>query len=425
VTTTLTVYGPPGTALPSTGFWSRTRKAGAIYVALGLLAAVLFGLLAKAGTDARFTLSATAAGKSLPVPARAGAIGFGLVCAVAGAGLLSGRLARWFGWLTALALTTFLISFLCWQVAGNVMPLGDVGSNTVRGATPLVFGALAGVLCERTAVINVAIEGQLLTGAFAGALFGSVLASIWLGLIAAALGGVLIAALLAVLSIRYLVDQVVLGVVLNLFALGLTGFLFTQLMQKNADRYNFPPIMSAWNIPGLSKIPLLGPALFQQNVLVYVAIVLVIVIHFGLFHTRWGLRTRAVGEHPTAADTVGIRVRGTRYRNVLIAGVIAGVGGAFLTLGGVGSFTQNMSAGRGYIALAALIFGRWSPVGATLAALLFGFFGALASALFSINSAIPNEFLSMLPYLVTIIAVAGLVGRVRAPAADGKPYIKG
>jgi simple sugar transport system permease protein len=425
VTTTLTVYNAPGTAAPATGFWSRRRKAGAVYLTLGLLAAVLFGVLAKAGSDARFTLSSTTTGTSLPIPARAGAIGFGLLCALAGAGLLSGRFTRWFGWLTALALTAFLAAFLCWQVGGNVMPLGDVGSNTVRGATPLVFGALAGVLCERTAVINVAIEGQLLTGAFAGALFGSVLTSIWLGLVAAALGGVLIAALLAVLAIRYLVDQVVLGVVLNLFALGLTGFLFTQLMQPNSDRYNFPPIMTAWKVPGLSKIPLLGPALFQQNVLVYVAIVLVVVIHFGLFHTRWGLRTRAVGEHPTAADTVGIRVRGTRYRNVLVAGVIAGVGGAFLTLGGVGSFTQNMAAGRGYIALAALIFGRWSPVGATLAAVLFGFFGALSSALFSINSAIPNEFLSMLPYLVTIIAVAGLVGRVRAPAADGKPYLKG
>jgi simple sugar transport system permease protein len=153
--------------------------------------------------------------------------------------------------------------------------------------------------------------------------------------------------------------------------------------------------------------------------------VLVVLVHVALFHTRWGLRTRAVGEHPTAADTVGIRVRGTRYRNVLLAGVVAGLGGAFLTLGGVGSFTNNMTAGRGYIALAALIFGRWSPVGATLAALLFGFFGALATALSTIGSSIPNEFLTMLPYIATVIAVAGLVGRVRAPGADGKPYVKG
>jgi simple sugar transport system permease protein len=427
--TTLTVYDTPTVAAPVAGFWTRSRKAGAVYVALGLLAAIVFGILARSGADARFTLTTTAIGHSLPIPAKPGAIGFGLVCALSGATLLYIRGHRFFGLLTAASLLTFLASFLCWQVAANVqlnvLPLGEVGSSTVRGATPLVFGALAGVLCERTAVINVAIEGQMLSGAFAAALFGTVATSVWVGLIAAAVGGVLIAALLAVLAIRYLVDQVVLGVVLNLLALGLTGFLFTQLMQPQADKYNFPPIMSAWNIPGLEKIPLLGPSLFQQNGLVYLAIVLVVVIHLALFYTRWGLRTRAVGEHPTAADTVGIKVRGTRYRNVLLAGLVAGVGGAFLTLGGVGSFTTNMTAGRGYIALAALIFGRWSPVGATLAAVLFGFFGALGSALTSINSAIPSEFLSMLPYVATIIAVAGLVGRVRAPAADGKPYIKG
>jgi simple sugar transport system permease protein len=153
--------------------------------------------------------------------------------------------------------------------------------------------------------------------------------------------------------------------------------------------------------------------------------VLVIVIQVALFRTRWGLRTRAVGEHPTAADTVGIKVNLTRYRNVLLAGVIAGIGGASLTIGGVGSFNQNMTNGKGFIALAALIFGRWSPVGATLAALLFGFFDALGVFLSQSNSPIPSEFLSMLPYLVTIIAVAGLVGRVRAPAADGQPYVKG
>lgn len=428
MTTTLTVYDTPAAA-PTSGFWSRARRGGVIYLGLGVLAAVLFGTLAHAGVDARFAAGTTASSASLPIPAQPGAIGFGLLCALAGAALLPARASRWFGWLTALALTAFLLSFLCWQLSVNpglnVLPLGDVGASTVRGATPLVFGALGGVLCERTAVINVAIEGQLLTGAFAGALFGTVFASIWLGLLAAAVGGVLISALLAVLAVRYLVDQVVLGVVLNLFALGLTGFLFTQLMQPNADKYNFPPILSSWNVPLLSKIPLVGPTLFQQNALVYVAILLVVAVHFGLFHTRWGLRTRAVGEHPTAADTVGIRVRGMRYRNVLLAGVIAGIGGAYLTLGGVGGFNQNMTNGRGYIALAALIFGRWSPGGATLAALLFGFIGAIASALTSINSAIPSEFLNMLPYIVTMIAVAGLVGRVRAPAADGKPYIKG
>jgi simple sugar transport system permease protein len=163
---------------------------------------------------------------------------------------------------------------------------------------------------------------------------------------------------------------------------------------------------------------------FQSNIFGYLAIVLVVVVHVALFRTRWGLRTRAVGEHPTAADTVGIKVAWTRYRNVLLAGLIAGAGGAFLTIGAVGNFNSNMTNGRGFIALAALIFGRWSPVGATLAALLFGFTSALGSFLGVIGSTIPNQFLAMLPYVVTIVAVAGLVGRVRAPAADGQPYVK-
>ncbi|MBO0871571.1 MAG: ABC transporter permease [Micromonosporaceae bacterium] len=421
--TTLTVYEAAAGVAPTAGYWNRARKTGAVLIGLGLLAAVLCGLAAKAGADARFTLAAATTGRSVPVPARPGAIAFGLLCALAGAVLLTRFGARLVGTLTAIGLVAVIASALCWQVAGQIMPLGDVGSSTIQSATPLVFGAMAGVLCERSGVINVAIEGQLLSGAFLGALFGTIAASIWIGLLAAMLGGVVIAALLAVLAIRYLVDQVVLGVVLNLFVLGMTGFLFTQVMQKNSDRYNFPPILPAWQVPGLSKIPLLGPALLRQNALVYLAIVLVVAVHFALFRTRWGLRTRAVGEHPTAADTVGIRVRGTRYRNVLLAGVFAGLGGAYLTLGGVGGFTNNMTNGRGYIALAALIFGRWSPVGATLAALLFGFFGALATFL-GLTSSIPNEFLAMLPYIVTIVAVAGLVGRVRAPAADGKPYVK-
>ncbi|SRR6266498_2123011 len=424
MTTTLTVYDTPRTK-PATGYWSRPRKAGVVYLTLGVLVAVLFGALAKAGADARFSWGTSIGGGGLSIPARAGAVGFGLLCALSGAALLTGRAGRWLRWLSGLALAGLVLSFLCWQVAGNEMPLGSTAQATVRAALPLVLGALCGVLCERSGVINVAIEGQLLTGAFAAALVGTVAASAWLGLVAAALGGVFIAALLAVLAIRYLVDQVVLGVVLNVLALGLTGFLFTQLMQQHGDKYNFPPTFDSWRIPGLASIPILGPALFDTNIFGYLAIVLVLVVHFGLFRTRWGLRTRAVGEHPTAADTVGISVRGTRYRNVLLGGVIAGLGGASLTIGDVGTFSNNMSNGKGFIALAALIFGRWSPIGATLAALLFGFTGALAGYLPLVGSQIPSEFLNMLPYAATIIAVAGLVGRVRAPAADGQPYVKG
>jgi general nucleoside transport system permease protein len=427
---TLTVYSAPGAVVPTTGFWTRARRAGAAFTGLGVLAAVLFGALARAGGHARFTFTTDITGSHLDIPARPGAIGFGAACALCGLVLLArGRAARLLVPLTGLAIALLVLSFLCWQVSvgknSTALPLGQLSHSTVKAALPLIFGAIAGVLCERSGVINVAIEGQLLTGAFAGALFGTIFASTWIGLLAAALGGVFIAGLLAVLAIRYLVDQVVLGVVLNLFALGLTGFVFSQLMAPHQDKYNFAEVFPTWSIPGLSDIPVLGPALFQGNIFLYLAIALVTVVHFGLFYTRWGLRTRAVGEHPTAADTMGVRVRWTRYRNVLLAGVVAGVGGAYLVLGDVGSFNANQTNGRGFIALAALIFGRWSPIGATLAALLFGFTDALAKGLGSIGSTIPQEFLSMLPYLATIVAVAGLVGRVRAPAADGQPYVKG
>lgn len=421
--TTLEPAAPELVARPS--WWTRPRKVGASLVILGVAAAVLFGALAKGGRDARFTFGTSTAGAGISIPDKAGAIGFGVLCAACGAALLAGVPARWLRWLASLGGFGFVMSFLCWQVAGHTTPLGDLTQGSVLVAIPLVFGAMGGVIGERTGVVNVAIEGQILFGAFLGALMGTVAASAWAGLLAAAVAGALVGVLLAVLAIRYLVDQVVLGVVLNLLVLGLTSFLYLRVMQSDPEKYNDPPRFESWAIPGLSKIPLVGPALFDGNVLLYIAIVLVIVVHVGLFHTRWGLRTRAVGEHPTAADTVGIRVRGTRYRNVIVAGAIAGLGGAFLTVGNVGQFNINMSAGKGFIALAAVIFGRWTPVGATLAALLFGFSGKLAQLLGVLGSSIPNEFLGMLPYLATIIAVAGLVGQVRAPAADGKPYVQG
>ncbi|HEX6498313.1 MAG TPA: ABC transporter permease [Micromonosporaceae bacterium] len=406
------------------GFWTRARKAGTVYLVLGLIATIGFG--AAAGTRAaKFTFTQNADGAHVTIPAAPGAIGFGLLCVIAGLVLLSGRAGRLFGWMTGLAMVGFVGSFLCWQVEGTFMPLGDIAQGSLYLALPLILGALGGVLCERSAVINVAIEGQFLMGAFAGAFVGSLFASAWVGLIAAAAGGLFIGALLAILAIRYLVDQVVLGVVLNLLALGLTGFLYEAVLQPRVEDYNNPPTFPTWHVPVLSKIPILGPMIFQANVITYIALALVVIVHVALFHTRWGLRTRAVGEHPTAADTVGIKVLAVRYRNVLMAGVIAGVGGAFFTLGSVGAFTKNMTAGKGFIALAALIFGRWSPIGAFLAALLFGFADKLQLFLSAIGSDIPSQFLSMLPYLVTILAVAGLVGKVRAPAADGKPYVKG
>jgi general nucleoside transport system permease protein len=425
---TVTVDSLPAAA-PATGFWTRNRTVGLILVVLGALATVTFGSLADA-QDARFTLSEDAAGAALSINGVVGAIAFGIIAVGAGATLLAGVDKRWFGLLFGIGVVALVVSFLCWQISSarpglNYMPLVDVMRGTFNLALPLIFGALGGVLCERSGVINVAIEGQLLMGSFAGALVGTIAASAWIGLIGAALGGVLISAILAFLAIRYLVDQVVLGIVLNLFAVGLTGFLYERLMQTNQTGYNQPPRFPEWKIPGLSEIPVIGPVLFHANIFLYLALGLVLVIQFGLFYTRWGLRTRSVGEHPTAADTVGVRVRGMRYRNVLLGGLVAGIGGAFYTLALVSQFTKNMINGKGFIALAAMIFGRWSPTGALLAALFFGFADKLATYLGGIGSDIPNQFLAMVPYLATILAVAGLVGRVRAPAADGKPYVKG
>ncbi|MDI6099781.1 ABC transporter permease [Actinoplanes sp. NEAU-A12] len=421
---TATVEEPTEVVAAPEPFWTRQRRLGLALILLGGLAAAVFGALAPS-EDARFTLSENAEGAALSINGQYGAVLFGVLALVAGGALFAGLLKRWSNALLSAGILAFVLSFLCWQVAGEFMPLVDTTDGTLQLALPLILGALAGVLGERSGVVNVAIEGQFLMGAFAGALVGTMATSVWVGLVSAAVGGMIIAGILAVLSIRYLVDQTVVGMVLNLFALGITGFLYERLMQPDAPTYNTPPQMPEWRIPGLADIPVVGPVLFEANLLVWVALGLVVVIHFGLSRTRWGLRTRAVGEHPTAADTVGIRVRGLRYMNVLLGGVVAGIGGAYFTLVATGSFTKNMTAGAGFIALAALIFGRYTPFGAFGAALFFGFAQKLATYLGAIDSPVPSQFLNMLPYLATLIAVAGLVGRVRAPAADGLPYIKG
>jgi simple sugar transport system permease protein len=414
-----------GLAIP-TGYWTRERKTGAVITALGAIAAVLFGALAD-GTPARFAWGETVSGAAFEINGTVGAIVCGLVAVAAGLALLI--TGKRFGLFVSIGLLGFVFSALIWQICvspvADTMPLGSVAAITLAASVPLTFGALGGVLSERSGVVNVAIEGQLLTGAFCAAFFATVTGSFWVGLIAAALGGALISAILAALSIKYLVDQVVIGVVLNAFALGITGFLYEQIMRPSSADFNNPGRVPTWAVPGLSEIPVIGPALFRGNVLTYGALLAVLVLTLALFKTKWGLRTRAVGEHPAAADTVGIRVLGMRYLNVLIAGLVAGFGGAYFSMLSATSFTKNMTTGAGFIALAAVIFGRWHPVYAFLAALFFGFASALASFLNGISSPIPSQFVSMLPYVATIFAVAGLVGRVRAPAADGKPYIKG
>ncbi|MGM1016832.1 MAG: ABC transporter permease [Actinomycetota bacterium] len=327
-------------------------------------------------------------------------------------------------WITVVYVAVLLIGFLAWASAGGTLPLIGLLSGALALATPLIFGALGGVIGERVGVVNIAIEAQLLAGAFCAALVGSLTGSPWAGLVAAMVAGVLVSLVLAVFAITYFVNQVIVGVVLNVLVIGVTTFLFRQVLNTDTPRLNTPEPFTAVSIPVLSEIPILGPILFRQTVVVYLMYIVVFLVWFGLYRTRWGLRLRAVGEHPQAADTVGIKVAATRYRNMMLAGAIAGMGGAFFTLVSVPRFNPEMTAGAGFIALAAVIFGKWDPIKATLAALLFGFASNLQGVLSVIGSPVPSQFMLMLPYVVTIFAVAGLVGRSRAPAASGIPYIK-
>jgi general nucleoside transport system permease protein len=317
----------------------------------------------------------------------------------------------------------FVLGFLTWAAADGQLSLVGLFRGTVARATPIALGALAGVMCERAGVINIAIEGQLLAAAFTAAVFSSLASNPWVGLAGGIGAGLLIALMLAGLSIKFKADQIVVGVVLIVFATGITSFLATQVLVPN-PHLNSPRRFPSLAIPVLSEIPLIGPVLFRQSILVFGMFASVLFLQYALFQTRWGLRLRSVGEHPKAADTVGIKVLATRYKAVLIGGVFAGIGGSFFTLDAVGSFSREMSGGRGFIALAAMLVGRYSPVGAFGAALIFGFADSLATSLQLLQVPVPSNLLLTAPYVVTLLVVAGLIGRLRVPAADGKPYTK-
>jgi len=317
------------------------------------------------------------------------------------------------------------LAFLCWAGAGKFLPFTSLLQGAIMLSVPLMFGSMSGLLCEKSGVINIAIEGQLLFAAFVSAVVASISQNIVWGLVSAPIAGALISLILAYFSIRFRVDQVILGFVINVLVLGLTNFFYTTLLIPYEDKWNMGGSFSTIPIPLLSKLPIIGPTLFNQTIIVYLMYVFVIFIQIALFKTRWGLRTRAIGELPIAADSVGIDVNRLRFKNVIIAGLVAGTGGAYFTVGAVGPFSQNMTAGAGFIALACLIFGKWTPRGAIIAALFFGFANSFQGNLSIIGVPIPSEFMLMVPYVATIIAVSGVVGRVRAPAADGIPYSRG
>ena len=403
----------------------RARAIGIVMVVLAAFVLWVFGFGVDGGDTSTFNLSLPGArfeDIKWEVDSRLLSIILAVIIAFLGGMVLRRTYLRWTNVALAVSLALTALSFLTWAAAGKSFSLVGMLVSTVVLSIPVTLGALSGLMCERVAVINIAIEGQLLTTAFVGTIVGSA-ANIWVGLVAAVATGALLGAVLAVLAIRYHIDQIIAGVVINIFALGLTSFLARRVLVAEPS-LNSPGRFASVKIPVLGDIPVIGPMFFDQNMFVYGTFLLVIAIHVGLFYTRWGLRSRSVGEHPKAADTVGIDVFRTRYRNVILGGCIAGFGGAFLTLSQVSRFEENMTAGIGFIGLAAMIFGRWMPLGALGAGLVFGFARALQQKLGILGTPIPSEFLSMLPYIVTIIVVAGVVGKSRPPAADGQPYIK-
>lgn len=291
-------------------------------------------------------------------------------------------------------------------------------ASTIRQSTPIILGALCGILCERSGVVNIGIEGQMLLSAFIGFMANVWTGNLFFSVLAGMATGALLGLLLAFMSVTLKLDQIIGGTVINILALGLTGFFYTAGLTTKGK-------IQPLNLGLLSEIPLIGRVLFTNPPITYTAIILVFLLQFLLFRTTWGLRTRAVGEHPRAADTLGVNVFTTRYVNVIMGGAIAGLAGAFLTLEAVGSFERAMTNGRGFVSLAVMIFGKWTPLGAWAAALLFGFANAAQTQIqFFGMLDIPHQFIGMLPYLLTIIVLAGFVGRARPPAADGVAYEK-
>ncbi len=409
------------TALPAAQI-RRERRFAAYTLLLALITGV--GLLPNAEGSATFRMNAGQTLAQLPdlvLPVAATLVGVLVACLAATVLLFTHRTGGRTVTLVGIASGIFVFGYLVYAVDGQSASMVALMRGTISAATPIAFGALCGVLCERAGVINIAIEGQFLAAAFTGAVVGSISGNPWIGLIGGVSAGVLIAAMLAGLSIRYKADQIVAGVVLIVFATGFTSFLTTQILSGNRA-LNSPRRFSSIAIPGLSEIPFIGPLLFNLTPLTYLMLILVVVLQYALFRTRWGLRLRSVGEKPRAADTVGIKVNRTRWRAVLLGGAVAGLGGSWFTLDSVGAFSREMTGGRGFIALAAMLVGRYSPVGAFGAALLFGFATAFADALQILATGVPGSLLRTAPYVVTIFVVAGLVGRLRPPAADGQPY---
>jgi ABC-type uncharacterized transport system permease subunit len=410
-----------------TNFRSRLTF-GILLIVAGLAIVLLFGLNLKNGLHTTFGLTPPGDKNVIPIPDMVlpvqTSIYFLALVSIFVGGWQLARGIRSTGILAGVVAFCFVAAFLIWAARDNSMDLVGMMNTSLVRATPIALAALCGVVSERAGVVNIAIEGIMLVSALASVMVATLLHNLYAGLLAGMLAGMVVASLHAILSIQFKVDQIISGVAINIVGTGLTSFISNRYMQANLDKINNSGVFPNIPIPLLVKIPILGPVIFENNIMVYIMLILVAVIYIVLFYTRWGLRTRAVGEHPKAADTLGINVYLMRYVNVILGGLIAGIGGAYFTLGSVGRFDKLMTAGKGFIGLAAMIFGNWNPIGALGSSLIFGFADSLQIKMQILKTPIPSEFLQMAPYLVTIIVLAGLVGRVHPPAADGSPYVK-
>jgi simple sugar transport system permease protein len=370
--------------------------------------------------------------RTLTIPVSMTGYFIGALTTVVGGLLVWRRFDRSASPLLYAGLVFFLLGFLVWvargsNVSGLHLHLTGILAAAVAAATFLIFGSLSGTLCERSGVVNIAIEGQFMFGAMSSVMVVSAMhgtgISLLLGVLVAGVLGALLGSVLAVMSLRYQANQIIVGIVIVAFCTAVTQFITFQVLTTHQNLNGAYPL-PVWAVPFFSHIPIVGPIVFDQNILVYVAILGVIIANIALFRTRWGLRVRSVGEKPIASETVGVSVTRMRYGAVILGGFVAGLGGAAFTIGPGTNFTFGMTNGYGYIALAIMIFGRWRPFGALMASLLFGFAIALSANLniYLSQLVIPQQFISMLPYIITIAAVAGLVGRIRPPAADGLPF---
>ncbi|MFQ5858143.1 MAG: ABC transporter permease [Anaerolineae bacterium] len=395
---------------------------------LGLAALIVLPASGTTGLESTFVLTSRRAGVTIEapdliVPTATTLYALGLLVILA-AGWQLAKGFRRVNMVVALVAALGILAFLIWATRDKSINLtGMLVSSLVR-ATPIALAALSGMYSERSGVVNIGIEGMMLVGAFTSVVFASLTGSLFAGVLAGILAGMVLALLHAVLCIRYMVDQIVSGAGIIILALGLTSYLQRAVLNLYPELNQPGSAIAAVPVPGLWKTPVIGPVLFNQSPIIYSLFILLVATHVIMYHTRWGLRTRAVGEHPRAADTLGINVFRTRYVSVLMSGAMAGLAGTYMSIGAAGRFNEGMTAGKGFLGLAAMIFGNWNPGGAFLGSLIFGFFDSWQEKLAILQVGIPVDLLGMAPYLATMVVLAGLVGRARMPAADGQPYVK-